>query len=127
MHYFIRYFLQLHFKCYPKSPLYPPPNLFPYPLTPNSWPWHSPVLGHIKLLDQGAFLPNDGQLGHLLLHMQLETRALGVLVSSYCCSTSRVADPFSSLGTFTSSSIGGPVFPPIDDCESLVWKKRGTA
>jgi hypothetical protein len=29
--------------------------------------------------------------------MQLETRALGVIVSSYCCSTYRVADPFSSL------------------------------
>jgi hypothetical protein len=26
--------------------------------------------------------------------MQLETRAVGVLVSSYCCSTYRVADPF---------------------------------
>ena len=96
MHYFIRYFLQLHFKCYPKSLLYPPPNLFPYPLTPNSWPWHSPVLGHIKLLDQGAFLPNDGQLGHLLLHMQLKTRALGLLVSLYCYSTYSVADSFSS-------------------------------
>jgi hypothetical protein len=66
---------------------------------------------------QGASLPNDGPLGYLLLHMQLETRALGVLVSSYCCSTYRVADPFSSLGTFSSFSIGGPVFHPIDDCE----------
>jgi hypothetical protein len=42
--------------------------------------------------------------------MQLETRALGVLVSSYCCSSYRVADPFSSLGSFSSSSIGGPLF-----------------
>jgi hypothetical protein len=49
--------------------------------------------------------------------MQLETRAPGVLVSSYCCSTYRVVDPFSSLGTFSSSSIGGPVFHPIADCE----------
>jgi hypothetical protein len=47
-HFFIRYFLHLHFKCYPKSPLYPPPTLLPYPLTPTSWPWHSSVLGHIK-------------------------------------------------------------------------------
>jgi hypothetical protein len=31
--------------------------------------------------------------------MQLETRAPGVLVSSYCCSAYRVADPFSSLDT----------------------------
>jgi hypothetical protein len=41
----------------------------------------------------------------------------GVLVSSYCCSTYRVADPFSSLCTFSSSSIGGPAIHPIADCE----------
>jgi hypothetical protein len=46
--FFIRYFLPLHFKCYPESPLYPPPTLLPYPPTPTSWPWCSPVLGHIK-------------------------------------------------------------------------------
>jgi hypothetical protein len=28
-----------------------------------------------------------------------------------------VADPFSSLGAFSSSSIEDPVFHPIDDCE----------
>jgi hypothetical protein len=45
----IKYFLYLHFKCYPESSLYlPPPALLPYPPTPTSWPWHSPVLGHIK-------------------------------------------------------------------------------
>jgi hypothetical protein len=32
--------------------------------------------------------------------MQLEARVLGVLVSLYCFSTYRVADPFSSLGAF---------------------------
>jgi hypothetical protein len=42
---FIRYFLYLHFKCYPESFLYPPPALLPYPPTPTSWPWRSPVLG----------------------------------------------------------------------------------
>jgi hypothetical protein len=31
--FFIRYFLHLHFKCYPQSPLYPPPALLPNPLT----------------------------------------------------------------------------------------------
>ena len=79
----IRYFLHLHFKYYPEISLYSPPVLLSYPPTPTSWPWCSPVLGHIKF----ASLPYDGQLGHLLLHMQLETRALGVLVSSYCWST----------------------------------------
>ena len=43
--------------------------------------------------------------------MQLDTRALGVLVSSYCCSTYRVANLFSSLGAFSSFSIGGPCVP----------------
>ena len=61
--------------------------------------------------------PIDGQLGHPLLHMQLQTRALRLLVSSYCCSSYGVADPFSSLGTFSSSFIRGPVFHPIDDSE----------
>ena len=43
--FYMRYFLHLHFKCYPKSPLYTPPSLFLYPPTPTSWPWHSPVWG----------------------------------------------------------------------------------
>jgi hypothetical protein len=46
-----------------------------------------------------------------------DTSSRGVLVSSYCCSTYRVADPFRSLGTFSSSSIGGPVIHPIVDFE----------
>jgi hypothetical protein len=79
--FFIRYFLHLHFKRYPKSPLYPFP-LLPYPPLPTSWPWHSPVLGHIKFARPRGHLPNDGRLGHLLLHMQLETGALG-LISTY--------------------------------------------
>jgi hypothetical protein len=45
------------------------------------------------------------------------SRAPGVLVSSCCCSTCRVADPFSSLGTFSSSSIGDPLNHPTADCE----------
>ena len=49
-----------------------------------------------------------------------------VLVSSYCCSTYRVADPFSSLDTFSSSSIGGPVSYPIPDCEHPLLCLPGT-
>jgi hypothetical protein len=41
----------------------------------------------------------------------------GVLVSSYCCSTYMVADPFGYLGTFSSSCIGGTVIHPAADCE----------
>ena len=61
-----------------------------------------------------------------MLHMQLETRTLEVLVSSYCGSTHWVAGPFSTLGTFSSSSIGGPVFHPIDDCEHPLLCLPGT-
>ena len=49
--FFITYFPQLHFQCYPKSPPYPPPP--PTSLPTHShffWPWHSPVLGHIKFV-----------------------------------------------------------------------------
>ena len=45
---FIRYFLHLHCKCYPESSPYPPHIPCCYPPTPTSWPWRSPVLGHIK-------------------------------------------------------------------------------
>ena len=58
--------------------------------------------------------------------MQLETQALVILVSSYCCFTYTVADPFSSLCTFSSSSIGVPVFYPIDDCEHPLLYLSGT-
>ena len=61
-----------------------------------------------------------------MLHMQLETQALGILVCLYCCSTYRVADPFSSLDTFSSSFIGGPVQNPIDDCEHPLLYLPGT-
>jgi hypothetical protein len=46
--FFIRYFIHLHFKCYPKSPLYPPLTLLSNPSSPTSWPWHSPILWQIQ-------------------------------------------------------------------------------
>jgi hypothetical protein len=42
------------------------------------------------------------------------------------CSTYSVADPFSSLGTFSRSSIRGQVFHPIDDCKHLLLYLPGT-
>ena len=101
--------------------------LLPNPTIPASWTWHSPVLRHMIFTRPRASSPNDGRLGHLLLHMQLETWALGVPVSSYCCSGYRVEDPFSSLGTFSSSSIGGPVIHPIADCEHPLLCLLGTS
>ena len=100
----------------PKPPI-PSPALLPNSPTPASWPWHSPVLGHMIFTRLRASPPIDGWLGHPLLHMQLETQLWGLLISSYCCSTYRVADSPSSLGTSSNSSIGGPVIHPIADCE----------
>jgi hypothetical protein len=110
----IRYFLHLHFKCYPKGHPYPFPHPTPLPTNSHFLALAFPVLRYIKFARSS---PNDDRLGHLLLHMQLETRAPGVLISSYCCYTYGVKDPFSSLGTFSSSSTGGPLFHPIADCE----------
>ena len=78
---FFRYFLHLHVKCYPESPLYPPLSLLPNPPTPASRPWHSPVLGHMIFARPRASPPIDGCP---LLHMQLEIQLWGLLVSSYC-------------------------------------------
>jgi hypothetical protein len=61
-----------------------------------------------------------------MLHMQLETQLWRVLVSSYCCSSYRVADPFSSLGTFSSSFIRDSVFHLIDVCEHPLLYLPGT-
>jgi hypothetical protein len=61
-----------------------------------------------------------------ILHIQLETWAQGIVVNSYCFSSYRVTDHFSSLGIFSSSSIGGHVFHPVDDSEYLLLYLLGT-
>jgi hypothetical protein len=112
------------------SPKPPISSLLPcsptHPLLLPGPAWHSPVLWHMIFARPRASPLSDGQLGHPLLHMQLETQLWGVLVSSYCCSSYRVADPFSSLGTFSSSSIGATVLHPIDDCEHPLLYLPGT-
>jgi hypothetical protein len=123
--FFTRYFLYIHFKCYPESSLYPPPTLFSYPPTPTSWPWHSPVLGHIKFARPRG-LSSQWWLTRSSSATYAARDTLGVLVNSYCCSIYRFADPFSTLGTFSSSSIGCPVFHPIDDCEHPLLCLPGT-
>jgi hypothetical protein len=96
---------------------HPLPHPFSHPPTTTSWPWCCPVLRQMKFAQPMCLSfhgwptrPSSDTYG-------ARDTALGVLVSSYCCSTYRVADPFSSLGTFSSSSIGDPVFHPIADCE----------
>jgi hypothetical protein len=58
--------------------------------------------------------------------MQIETQFFRVLVSSYCCSPYRVADHFTSLGTFSRSFIRGLMFHPIKDCEHPLLYLPGT-
>jgi hypothetical protein len=67
--FFIRYFLHLHFKyfkCYPKSPLYPPPALLPYPPTPTSWPWCSPGMNSYIVLYNSVLLGRPGSVSSFL-------------------------------------------------------------
>jgi hypothetical protein len=104
------------------------PAPFPLPLltnppTPTYWFWQRTFTG------PRASLPIGDQQGHSLLHMQLEPwvppyvlfgwwfspweLCVGVLVDSYCCSCYEAANPFSSLGSFSSFSIGNPVHSPM--------------
>jgi hypothetical protein len=49
-----------------KSPI-PSPVLLTKQPTPASWPWHSPVLGHIIFAKPRASPPIDGQLVHVVV------------------------------------------------------------
>jgi hypothetical protein len=94
------------------------PHPFPHPPTPTSWPCRSHVLRHIKFArPMGLSFKRWLTRPFSDSYAARDTSSSGVLVSSYCCSTYRIADHFSSLGTFSSSSIGGPVIHPIADCE----------
>jgi hypothetical protein len=122
----IYFYIHLHFIFYPKSPLYPPhPCSPPHPL-PLLGPGVFPVLGHIKFARPRGLSSQRWPTRPSSATYAAKTRTLGVLVSSYCCSTYRVSDPFSSLGTFSRSSIGGPMFHPIDGCEHPLLCLPGT-
>ena len=73
--------------------------------------------------DQGASLPNDGRLGHLLLHMQLETQLWGYWLVHIVVPPIGLQTP---LAPFSSSSIGGPVCHPIAAFENPLLCLPGT-
>jgi hypothetical protein len=79
---FYEIFSSFTFQMLSPKPLNPPPTLLPNPPTPASWPWCSPVLGHIIFARPRASPSTDGRLGHPQLHMQLEAKLWGVLVST---------------------------------------------
>jgi hypothetical protein len=101
-----------------KSPK--PSSPLPYPPIPIFWPWRSPVLGHIKFACPMGLSFQWWPTRPSFDTYAARVKSSGILVSSYCCCTYRVADLFSFLDTFSSSSIGGPVIHPIDDCEHLL-------
>jgi hypothetical protein len=94
-------FLIYIFNAIPKVPHTHTP--IPYPPTPPFWPWRSPVLGHIKFASpMGLSLqwwPNRASFDTYAA----KDKSSRVLVSSYCCSTYRVAVPFSSLGNLNTT------------------------
>ena len=96
-----------------------PYALLPTPLPTHSHfcPWHSPVLGHVKFACPMGLSFHSWSTRPPFDTYAARDKSSKVLVSSYCCSIYRVAVPFSSLGTFSSSCIGGPVIHPIADCE----------
>ena len=96
-----------------KSPI--PSNPLPYVATPTSWPWRSPVLRHIKFASPMGLSFHWGLTRPSFDRCAARDKSSGVLVSSYCCSTYRVAVPFSFLGNISSSCIGGRVIHPIAD------------
>jgi hypothetical protein len=98
-----------------RSPIPIPP--IPYPPTPPFWPWCSPVLGHIKFASPMGLSLQWWPTRPSFDTYAAKDKSSRVLVSLYCCSTYRVAVPFSSFGTFSSSSIGGRVIHPIADCD----------
>ena len=104
----------------PKVPYTLPSALCPYPTTPTSWPWNSPVQGNIKFAIPRGLSSQWWQNRPYSAIYAARDRSSGA-TGSYCCSTYTVADPFSSLGAFSSSSNGDPVFHPIDDCEHPLW------
>ena len=79
-HMFIFFFFQFLlgiFFLYISNAIPKVPHTLPYPPTTTSWPWCSPVLGHIKFARPRDLSSQWCCLGHLLIHMQLKSRAPG--------------------------------------------------
>ena len=111
-----------------KSLIQPPDTRSPTQPLPLLGPGDSPVLGHIKFASPMGLSFQWWPTRPSFDTYAARDKSSGVLFSSYCCSTYRVAVPFSSLGTFSSSSIGGHVTHPIADCDhplGMFWVPAG--
>jgi hypothetical protein len=88
----------------------------PYPPTPTFWPWRSPVLGHIKFACPMGLSFQWWPTRPSFDTYAARVKSSGVLVSSYCCSSYRIADP---LAPWVLS-----LAPPLGPCEpsnSWLW------
>jgi hypothetical protein len=91
-------FLVYIFNAIPKVPHTLPP--IPYPTTPPFWPWRSPVLGHIRFASPMGLSLQWWPTRPSFDTYAAKDKSSRVLVSSYCCSTYRVAVPFSCFSSF---------------------------
>ena len=119
-----------------KSPYPLPSRLLTKPHTPVSFP-ENPLQWDTELSqDQRPLLPLvtgetilcyiwAGTMGPSLVG-GLVPMTCGVHIVSYCCSSCEVANPFSSLGTFSNSSIRDTVLSPMVDWEHLILYLSGT-
>ena len=106
-----------------KSPIPTPPSI-PYPPTPPFWPWHSPVLGHIKFAS-----PKGLSFQWWLTRPSFDTYAArdkssGVLVSSYFCSTYRVAVPFSFLDHLVIAISRDPSQNQLPNADTIAYTSK---
>ena len=122
--------LHLHFKCYPFSQF--PLQKIPY-IPPDPQPIHFcfqalafPYTGAWNLHRNKSPSSHRWSTRPSSATYAARDTALGLLVSSYCCFSDMAAQPFSYLGTFSSSFIGDPVFHPIDDYEHPLLYLPGT-
>ena len=108
-----------------KSPYPLPSRLLTKPHTPVSFPEIPLQWDTEPSQDQGPLLPLvtgetilcyiwAGTMGPSLVG-GLVPMTSGVHIVSYCCSSCEVANPFSSLGTFSNSFIGDTVLSPMVD------------
>ena len=116
---------------------YPLPScLLTKPHTPVSFPENPLQWDTEPSQDQGPLLPLvtgetilcyiwAGTMGPSLVG-GLVPMTSGVHIVSYCCSSCEVANPFSSLGTFSNSSIRDTVLSPMVDWEHLILYLSGT-
>jgi hypothetical protein len=131
--FFYEIFLYLHFKCYPECSLYPALALLPFPPTPTSWPWRSPVLGYIKFARPRGRRKDGPSRGiHPIISNQ--TQKLLHMPARFCWKDPDIAVPCEAMpvpGKYRSgcsqSSIGWNTGPPMEELEKVPKELKGSA